>query len=223
VSPRSGDGERRPRVTLKVAASLDGSIATAQGESQWITGPQAREDGHRLRASHDVILVGVGTVLADDPQLTCRLSEEGSRHPVPVVLDTTLRSPETSKVFAGPRRAIVYTGPGAQRVDFPADVVEVPRLESGRLCMRSVLQDLSLRGHDSVLVEGGAEVSRSIMDGDWVDVLQLYLAPKLIPGGASWLAGEPLEQLSDAHHLEVLEVCRVGADVRLTLGRQDRT
>ena len=88
----------RPRVTLKLATSLDGRIATASGESQWITGPDARQQGHRLRATHDAILVGVETVLADDPELTVRLPDYAGSHPLRIVLDSRLRTPATAKV-----------------------------------------------------------------------------------------------------------------------------
>ena len=195
-------------VTLKVAASMDGSIATASGESQWITGEAAREEGHRLRASHDAILVGVGTLIADDPRLTCRVQEATARHPVPVVLDTTLRSPSQSKAFHGPKGALIYTGPGAHASDVTAEVIEVPLGASGGVCLESVLRDLRARGLGRVLVEGGSEVSRSFIEGGWVDVAHLYIAPKLIPGGKSWLGGDALESLSDAHQMQVLDVRR---------------
>ena len=210
-------------VTLKVAASLDGCIATATGESQWITGAEAREDGHRLRASHDAILVGVGTLLADDPRLTCRVPGEDARHPVRVVLDSHLRSPATARAFDGPGRAVVYTGPGCGRDDFPAEVVEVSLDASGRVCVDAVLRDLADKGIRSVLVEGGANISRTFVDGDWVDVLQLYVSPKLLPGGTSWLGGEALGRLSDARQLRLLKTCRLGEDLRLTLGRPEGT
>ena len=99
----------RPLVTLKLATSLDGKIASATGESQWITGPSARAYAHKLRAEHDAIMVGTGTVLTDDPQLTCRLPGLSSRSPVRVVLDRHLRIPSTAHVIAEARQ-IAYVG-----------------------------------------------------------------------------------------------------------------
>ena len=204
-----------PEVTAKVAMSLDGNIATASGESQWITGPEARGDGHRLRDRHDAILVGVGTVLADDPRLTCRV--EGGVDPVPVVLDTRLRTPSGARLFRGSRRPIVVTAADAPARTLEADVIRLPA--KGRVPVREALAALAERGLHRVLVEGGAAIHRSLLDAGVVDTLRVYIAPKVLPGGRPWVGGTPLGALADAPGFTVRDVGRVGADVVVTLGR----
>ncbi len=204
-----------PEVTCKVAASLDGRIATAAGESRWITGDAARVDGHRLRASHDAILVGIGTVLADDPALTTRLpdGEDLGRpvtHPVPVVLDTQLRIPADAAIFRHPRRPILVCGDDAPERDLPADIVRSGTIEG-------TLRALAARGLHRVLVEGGARVHRSLVDARLVDTLVLYLAPLAIPGGIPWLAGDALGALGDAPRGEIVGTERLGSDLRVEL------
>ena len=144
----------RPTVTLKLATSLDGRIATSSGESQWITGEAARHQGHRLRACHDAILVGIGTVLADDPALTVRLPGHTGRQPLRVVLDSRLRTPETAQVAAG--NSLIFTTASARPIG-TAKIVEVVEVE-GRPNLHAVLDTLYARGIRSVLIEGGGEV-----------------------------------------------------------------
>jgi diaminohydroxyphosphoribosylaminopyrimidine deaminase/5-amino-6-(5-phosphoribosylamino)uracil reductase len=206
-----------PEVTAKVAMSLNGCIATQSGESQWITGPEARADGHGLRHTHDAILVGLGTVLADDPQLTCRLPN--GRHPRPVILDSHFRIPASARVVGGPSRAIVITAHDApERPELAVDVVRV-RATSGGVSVSEALRALAEMGVTSVLVEGGAAVHRSMLDAGLVDRLVLYVAPKVIPGGRPWVGGSPLAILGSAPGFEVSDVKRIGSDVRLTLQR----
>lgn len=206
-----------PEVTCKVAASLDGRIATATGESRWITSDEARTDGHRLRATHDAILVGAGTVLADDPTLTTRLPDDEPlgrplTHPVPVVLDTRLRIPETARIFAHPRRPVLICAEDAPERDLPADIVRLP---GGPADLRGALGALVQRGLHRVLVEGGGMVHRSLVDARLVDTLVLYLAPAVIPGGTPWIGGPPVPALADAARGEIEDVRRIGPDVRI--------
>lgn len=204
-----------PEVTAKVAASLDGRIATAAGESQWITGEAARTDGHRLRATHDAILVGIGTVLADDPRLTCRLPD--GKDPVPVVLDTHLRIPLEARLLTAGAPPVVVCAEDAPVRRIPADVIRVPRLAAGGLDPEVALRRLAERGLHRILVEGGGRIHRSLFDAGRVDTLHLYLAGVLIPGGRSWLGGEALEHLAEAPRLPgPPEVRTLGADVCLT-------
>jgi len=202
-----------PEVTCKIAASVDGHIATHAGESKWITGEPARLHGHRLRAEHDAILVGAGTVRADDPRLTLR-GLPGS-DPVPVVLDTGLRLPDDAAVLAHPRGAVIVCAEDAPERDLPATVVQVPRGPGG-VDIRAALAALVDRGLHRVLVEGGATVHRSLLDARFVDTLHVYLAGVLIPGGLPWLGGPPLEGLADARRLGRPDVTPVGDDLRLT-------
>jgi diaminohydroxyphosphoribosylaminopyrimidine deaminase / 5-amino-6-(5-phosphoribosylamino)uracil reductase len=201
-----------PEVTAKVAMSLDGHLATATGESQWITGPEARAHGRQLRRSHDAILVGMGTVLADDPQLTVR--DGSGLDPVPVVLDTHLRIPSDRRLFAG-GRALVVTTQAAQPRAIPGEVVRVDAL-NGRVDAAAALRALVDRGMHRVLVEGGGEVLRSLFDQGLVDTLQLYVSGALLPGGRPWLAGPALESLSGATRLQLADAVRIGDDLCTT-------
>ncbi len=206
-----------PEVTLKAATSLDGHIATSSGESKWITSEEARHHGHNLRAQHDALLVGVSTVLADDPRLTCRTQVD--RDPVPVVFDTHLRTPDEAHIFRGPVRPVILCGPGAPERDLPADIVRVALDERGRVDVVQALRELGRRGLHRVMVEGGAQIHRSMLDAGVVDSLFLYMAPKIIAGGRSWVGGDPLQVLSDAPGLAVQSCERIGPDVLIQLSR----
>lgn len=175
--------EGRPLVTLKIAQSLDGKTATVSGQSQWITGPQARRYGHLLRARHDAILVGVETALADDPELTCRIAGLEDRSPLRVVLDTRLRLKAGSKLMGAstPPGTIVFTV-----IDGKLDGVETVRVARdarGRPDVSAVLAELARRGITRLLVEGGASVHASFLDRGLADRLEVFRAPMLL--GAS--------------------------------------
>ncbi len=209
-----------PEVTAKVAMSLDGRIATCAGESQWITGEAARHHGHGLRAVHDAILVGIGTVLADNPRLTCRHpSRAPSDGPVPVVLDTHGRIPEDAALFDGPRRPLLIWGEAAPERPVRGDVFRVPLMENGRLDIRAALAGVATAGHHRVLVEGGGAVHRSLLDGDLVDTLRIYLAGVVIPGGKSWVGGPPEPALAEAKRLSLVSTEVLGSDVALVYRR----
>jgi len=200
-----------PEVTCKVASTLDGHIAAHDGESRWITGERARGHGHQLRATHDAILVGIGTVLADDPRLTCRVRE--GVDPVPVVLDSGLRIPEGAMVFAHPRRPVVLCAEDAPDRPLPGEVVRVPRGPGG-IDIEAGLRALVQRGMHRVLVEGGGRVHRSLFDARLVDTLYLYLGGLVLPGGIPWLGGPPVD-LADAPRLGPPEVEPLGDEVLL--------
>lgn len=207
--------EGLPEVTLKTATSMDGCVATSNGESQWITSPEARAAGRALRATHDAILVGIGTVLADDPRLTTRI--DGLRDPVPVVLDTHLRLPPGCALDRP--ETLVFTGktvPTGSR----ATVVPCP-VADGRLDLERVLRELDRRGLHRVLVEGGPEVVRSLLDGGYVDTVVQFIAGRTIPGGRGWVGGPPLAALADAGRFELQSIERIGPDVQLTWFKED--
>ena len=199
------------RVTLKLASSLDGRIATATGESRWITGEAAREQGHRLRAAHDAVLVGVQTVLADDPQLTVRLPGRPVDQPLRVVLDSRLRTPPGAKL-AGEGTLILTTaepyavgGALVERVDSDGD---------GRPTVEAVLKALKRHGVGSVLIEGGGQVAASFIAADAVDALEWFRAPILLGGdGRPCVAALTMAQLSDAPRFRRLAVEPLGDDL----------
>ena len=201
----------RPRVTLKLATSLDGRIATASGESQWITGEVARAEGHRLRASHDAILVGVGTALADDPLLTVRQPGLEDQQPVRIVLDSRQRLDPASKLVRSAREAplVVMTVqlPSPVLVKAGVEVIKVHAGSDGRPSLKHTLTALRGRGLISLLVEGGGEVAASFLRADVVDRIEWFRAPILLgaegrPGIGS-LAVDELRQASRFRRLAV--------------------
>jgi diaminohydroxyphosphoribosylaminopyrimidine deaminase/5-amino-6-(5-phosphoribosylamino)uracil reductase len=175
-----------PFVTLKVAQTLDGRIATSSGESKWITGKEAREEGHRLRNAHDAILVGVSTVLNDDPSLTARIP--GGRDPVRVVVDSSLRIPLRSRVLTQKSAAptIVATiSANKARIEAlqkaGAEVIRT-RARKGRVDLTELVKRLGQRDIMSVLIEGGSEINASALKEGVVDKVVLFLAPLLMTG-----------------------------------------
>ncbi|WP_292040219.1 MULTISPECIES: bifunctional diaminohydroxyphosphoribosylaminopyrimidine deaminase/5-amino-6-(5-phosphoribosylamino)uracil reductase RibD [unclassified Brevundimonas] len=200
----------RPRVTLKLATSLDGKIAMASGESQWITGPQSRQQGHRLRATHDAILVGVETVLADNPQLTARLEGETPKQPLRVVLDSQLRTPASAHLADG---AVIYTAAEPRDVG-QAEVVRVEISTDGRPSIEAVLADLSARGVSSLLIEGGGKVAASFLRGGLIDAIEWFRAPMILgQSGRSGIAELDFLKLSDAPRFRRLAVEPLGDDL----------
>ncbi|HYC75337.1 RibD family protein [Brevundimonas sp.] len=192
----------RPRVTLKLATSLDGRIATAAGESQWITGETARAEGHRLRASHDAILIGVGTAIADDPLLTVRQPGLEDRQPVRIVMDSRQRLDPGSKLVRSAHESpvIVVTVqlPSPALIRAGVEVLQVHAGRDGRVSLNHALTALRAKGVVSLLVEGGGDVAASFLRGDVVDRIEWFRAPILLgsegrPGVGS-LAAEELGQ-----------------------------
>ena len=203
---------RRPEVTLKWAMSLDGRIATATGESQWISSPAGRRWGLALREEHDAILAGSGTVLADDPRLDRRLGLAGKPN-LRVVLDRRLRIPPTARLFTVEGPVLIYTESSATLEARGAGVVRLPEVTP-----QAVLADLYARGVRSVLVEGGAEVHASFVASGCYDRVAVDCAPLLIGGRSAPgpLGGEGLGALAAAARLDGLEARRRGRDVILT-------
>lgn len=201
----------RVQVTLKLATSLDGRIATASGESKWITGEAARLEGHRLRAAHDAILVGVETVLADDPELTARLPGRPVDQPLRVVLDSRLRTPATAKVASGGDSLILTV---ADAAPIGTAVVEPVAGEDGRPSVSACLSALHRRGLSSVLIEGGGQVAASFLRAGRVDRLEWFRAPILLGGeGRPCVAALALSRLSDALRFRRLAVEPCGDDL----------
>ncbi len=208
----------RPLVALKLAQTLDGRIATATGESRWITGGEARAVGHRLRAEHDAILVGIGTVLADDPDLTCRLAGLEERSPVRVVLDSRGRLPPASQLArtAGAVPVWVLGTTSAQTKAEAAPGIErsaLPAGADGRVEVMAALRALAGKGITRVLVEGGAGVAGSLLRAGAVDRIHLFTAGKVIGGdGLASIGGFGLEGLAAAPRFRHIEHLACGAD-----------
>ncbi|MBI5201632.1 MAG: bifunctional diaminohydroxyphosphoribosylaminopyrimidine deaminase/5-amino-6-(5-phosphoribosylamino)uracil reductase RibD [Elusimicrobia bacterium] len=208
--------KKRPYVILKAAASLDGRVATAKGESKWITSPAARREGHKIRAQVDAILVGIGTVLADDPALT---AHGAGRNPLRVVLDRRLRIPAKAKALDGSAATVVFSSLRDRRGEGPrrgtALVRRVPETKSG-LDLHKVLSALLEMGVGSVLVEGGPKVHTSFLEAGLVDEIRLFVAPKLLGGehAPAWLGGKGFP-LKKAPELKNFSVRKVGPDFLL--------
>jgi diaminohydroxyphosphoribosylaminopyrimidine deaminase / 5-amino-6-(5-phosphoribosylamino)uracil reductase len=218
----------RPMVTLKVAASLDGRIAVASRESRWITGEPARARVHLLRATHDAVMVGSGTVIADDPELTCRLPGMANRSPVRIVADGSLRVPLTARVVATAREVptwfVVRHGiSGDRREGFRAcdvEIVDVPETPSGETDLAAALKVLGKRGITRLLVEGGATIATALLRADLVDRLCWFHAPSVIGGdGLPALTALGLNAPGQAPRFARLALETVGEDVLETLGR----
>lgn len=210
-----------PFVTLKLAATLDGRIATATGESRWITSEASRRHVHRLRDTHDAVLVGAGTVLADDPELTCR--RRGGRDPLRVVVDGRLRLPLQAKLVrtASTTPTLVYTARGAEAAkkrsleQAGVSVAALPH-RGGVLSWDRILRDLGGRGVASVLVEGGGETAAALLRAGQVDEFLLFLSPKLIGGdGRAVLGSLGVRELREAISLRNLRVRRFSEDLFL--------
>jgi len=208
----------RPFVIVKLASTLDGRIATATGESRWITGPAAREHVHRLRARVDAVMVGSGTALADDPALTARRGGRIVHRPVRVLVDSKLRLRPGARMFqTDPERTWVLCPPRARGrgavESTGARLVDVPR-RGGHLDLEAGLLALGDAGLTSLLVEGGGGLAAALLRGGLADEIHWYLAPTLIGGdGRAALASLGVRALGDAHQLEDLRVRRVGRDL----------
>lgn len=214
---------RMPYVTLKAAVTLDGKLATATGDSRWVTGPAAREWVHRLRDRVDVILVGANTVRKDDPQLTTRLPSGRGKDPVRVVVDSQLSLKPSHTVFTqrSAAKTVVATledPAGRKACRFIEQGVEVwqVREKRGRVDLKDVLSRISSQGLNHVLVEGGAEMYGSFLRDKLADELALFLAPKLIGSqGISWSGELGVKLMSQALQLKNVTFEQLGEDLLL--------
>jgi diaminohydroxyphosphoribosylaminopyrimidine deaminase/5-amino-6-(5-phosphoribosylamino)uracil reductase len=210
--------EKRPLVTLKIAESLDGKTAAASGESKWITGEAARRFGHLLRLRHDAILIGIGTALADDPELTCRIPGLERHSPIRAVLDTRLRLEEWSKLArsANETTTIVYSaGNSAPALSIcGVEVVTVVRDARGRPDIGAVLADLAGRGVTRLLVEGGAGVHAAFLDRGYADLLEIFRGPMLLgDAGHSAVDAVAAYTLDEAPRYECVGRRSLGSDL----------
>jgi diaminohydroxyphosphoribosylaminopyrimidine deaminase/5-amino-6-(5-phosphoribosylamino)uracil reductase len=222
--------ERRPMVTLKLALGSDGLVPRGQsGAPTWVTGESARAHAHLLRARADAILVGRGTIVADNPSLTCRLPGMECRSPVRVVLDRRLRTPLDARLFEDEMVPVWFICAGDQ--DLPntealqergAEVIPVDIDADGLLLIEEVLEQLAMRGITRLLVEGGPSVAQMFLASDLVDEAIIYHGAK--PAGADGLlpfVGEGLDRLSEGGHFTLIESRQFGPD-RMTKWRRER-
>jgi diaminohydroxyphosphoribosylaminopyrimidine deaminase / 5-amino-6-(5-phosphoribosylamino)uracil reductase len=239
----------RPWVRVKLAMSLDGRTALADGASRWITGAAAREDVQHWRARSSAVLTGIGTVLADDPQLTVRLphpANGGSRpQPLRVVLDARLQTPPGARLLASGGNVLIMTGAGgaseqgfaarrARLIAAGAQIDEVPLAEgagtdagsgagAARLSLPEVLDRLGRREVNELWVEAGARLAGELLEQKLVDELMIYLAPKLLgPRARALVELEDVRDLRDAPGFAITEVHPIGGDLRLRLRPQAR-
>lgn len=211
---------RRPHVTWKYAATLDGRTAAADGTSRWITGPESRRDVHRLRAHSDAVLVGIGTVLADDSSLTVR-DWPTARQPLRVVVDGKARTPLSSHILDDSAPTMIAVGATADERRLKAlaaagaEIVEAPGAD-GRVDLGALLARLFDRSARLLLVEGGARLAGSFIRERLVDRVVGYYAPVLLGAGPPVLADAGIPTIGAAVRLEIRDVTEIGGDVRIT-------
>jgi diaminohydroxyphosphoribosylaminopyrimidine deaminase/5-amino-6-(5-phosphoribosylamino)uracil reductase len=213
---------QRPFVRLKIAASLDGRTALGNGVSQWITGPEARQDGHRWRAKADAILTGAGTVLADDPMLNVR-GVEVAHQPALVIVDSRLETPPSAKLFGEKRPVIIYAaqpdGAKQQALETAgATVLHQPgpsNAKGPKVDLAALMSDLHARGIRTLHAEAGAALNGSLLKAGLVDELLVYLAPLLIGPGLPVAQLPELTALDQVLRWQWLDTQALGQDLRL--------
>lgn len=216
----------RPYVTFKAGMTLDGKLATATGESRWITGPLSRQEAHQLRSEVDAVLVGVGTVLADDPSLTARLGPRferfASRQPLRIVVDSRLRTPFKAQVLTQQDKAktILATtaaGPAARRSALQKNGIEILTVptQHSRVSLPALLKQLGRRGITSLLVEGGSEINAAMLKAKLVNRIRLYMAPLILGGqdAKAVIGGKSPVRLAGAVKLHHVVTRSVGDDI----------
>jgi diaminohydroxyphosphoribosylaminopyrimidine deaminase/5-amino-6-(5-phosphoribosylamino)uracil reductase len=202
----------RPWVRLKIAATLDGRSALASGASQWITGPQARRDGHRWRARACAVLTGIGTVTADDPRLTVR-EVDTPRQPLRVIVDSRLETPREARILQGPR-VLIFAAKAAPAPD-NAEVVVLPNAH-GKVELPRMLEELARRGINELHVEAGFRLNGSLAREGCVDEFLVYLNPSFLGEGAQGMLDLPaVGALNERLQLKMISVERLGDDLRI--------
>lgn len=220
-------GRGRPMVTLKLAATLDGRIATRTGESQWITGEDSRRAGHALRGSHDAVMVGVGTALADDPELTCRIEGFRATPLIRVIVDSHLRTRLDGRLARGAGRDPLWIlhrdgADGARRDAFAELGARLFEIEAGEMGVDLVagLRALGEAGITRLLVEGGGTLAAALLRDDLVDHIEWFTAPAIIGGdGVAAVGGFGLERLGGARRFALVRESMCGGDSRASYRR----
>ncbi len=208
---------KRPFVLLKSAMSLDGKICTNTGESKWISSEESREEVHFLRSQMSAIMVGINTVLVDNPMLNSRI--ENGRDPVRIVIDSSLRTPIDSNVVQTAKEIPTIIATTTQDkhkpyIDKGVEVMCVPKNKDGRVDLYKLMEILATKNIDSILVEGGAELAYSALESGIVDKVQLYYAPIIIGGkkSKSFIGGKGVDCLEDVFRLKSYSVRSIGKD-----------
>ncbi len=206
-----------PFVTIKYAQSLDGRIATSQGDSRWISSERSRRFTHRLRTQHDAIMVGIGTVQADDPMLTVRRVKGGN--PLRIVLDSHLRIPLNAQVLQGEGKTLIATTDVHDKEKLEEiqkrgkDTLVIQRGEDGRVALTSLLKALAVRGISSILVEGGKEVITSLLKEGLADRVVIITAPLILGKGVEGIGDLGINDLEKAIRPSSYKVRRIGEDI----------
>ena len=217
---------RKPWVTLKFAETLDGRIATPSGDSRWISSPLSLRFAHQLRANHDAVLVGAGTVRSDNPKLNCRLVK--GRDPLRIVLDARLSLPLDREVFSDQGRTIVVCtapAPAKKKESLEKMGVEVIEMEGdaeNHVVLPKLLRALGEREITSLLVEGGAGIATAFLKENLVDQLLVIIAPKIVGEGISAIRELGVEKMADALHFSYKKVSRCGDDVIIDIRPHER-
>jgi diaminohydroxyphosphoribosylaminopyrimidine deaminase/5-amino-6-(5-phosphoribosylamino)uracil reductase len=209
----------RPWVRVKTASSLDGRTALTNGVSQWITGPEARRDVHRLRACSCAVLTGIGTVLADDPQMNVR-DVDTPRQPLRIVLDSALRMPPQARMLASGKTLIVTAGNDRERMvrleDAGAEILVLPGA-GGRVDVAQLMQELAVREINELMVEAGCTLNGALLQAGVVDELVMYVAPVLLGDTARGLFALPeLTGMAGRTDVRIVDTRMVGKDSRVT-------
>ena len=216
---------KQPFVTIKIAMSLDGKIATVTGESKWITGEKARKDVHQYRHTHDAILVGVNTVITDNPHLTTRLPN-GGQNPIRIILDTHLRIPQSSHVITdglAPTWIIVGKDVKKEKIDaYESQNVSVFQMKKSQIEVRDLLSLLGEKQILSLFIEGGQSVHASFLEAKCFNEIVTYISPKLIGGkdAPTWFGGTGFIKLQDALSLEIQEMKQIGDDIKIIASKR---
>lgn len=211
--------QKTPYVIMKYAMTTDGKVATHTGESRWITGATARQKVHEDRNRYSAIMVGVGTIIADDPMLNCRI--ENSRDPIRIICDTTLRTPTTSRIIETAKQipTILLTAQTAKTkhqpyIDKGCQIIPIP-LNNNKLDLQSAMQILAEQGIDSILLEGGATLNASALEAGIIQKVQTYIAPKLFGGATAPtpIAGLGVDHPDQAFILKNKKITTLGEDI----------
>lgn len=217
-----------PYVTMKTAMTLDGKTATENGDSKWITGEKSREDVHHYRHTHDAILVGIGTVIADNPHLTTRIPH--GRNPIRIILDTDLRTPLNANIVIdgkAPTWIFVNENTPKERIDQFAtyEQVRIVQLKEREICIKKVLTYLGEHDITSLFVEGGATVNGAFLKAGFINTFLCYIAPKIIGGerAKGSIGGEGMTKIADAYGLEILSVDKIGEDIKVIATRKEES